>query len=131
MSFTHTVGITYRTAAGTIASTTDSYNADGEVNLESTIAAGANNAEHDIAFDPATVKSMVLYSNQALTIRTNNNAAPIDTIALSANKQVTWNEDHTEDIPFNNAVPITKFFVTNAGNNNAALKAYFLLDVTP
>jgi len=131
MAFTHTVGITYRTAAGTIASTTDSYNADGEVNLESVIAAGANNAEHQIAFDPADTKSMVLFSNQALTIRTNNNASPIDTIVLSANKQVVWNEDHTEDIPFNNAVPITKFYITNAGNNNAAMKAYFLQDLTP
>lgn len=131
MTFTHTLGVTYRTASGTIASTTDSYNADGEVNLESVVAAGANNAEHDISFDPADVKSMVLYSNQAVTIRTNNNAAPVDTIALSANKQVTWNTDSSGAIPFNNATPITKFFITNAGNNNAAVKCYFLLDVTP
>ncbi len=131
MGFTHTLGQTYRTAAGTISSTTDSYNGEAEVNLEATIAGNANNAEYDIAFDPAVVKSMVLFSNRAVTIRTNNSAAPIDTIVLAANKAVIWNTDKTEVIPFNNATPIDKFFITGDGNNNAALKAYFLCDPTP
>jgi len=126
--------VNYKTAEGSITNTTDSYQGNGEVNITDTVVAGETNMEFDVAFDPATVKSMVLYSDQAVTVKTNSNSSPVDTIALMAKKQRVWNTDHTE-IKFLGGVagttPITSFHVANAGAVDANLKFFAVLDVTP
>ncbi len=129
MSFTHSVGVTYKTAAGSITNTTDSYTADGELNVSEVITAGASNVQFDITFDPDNVKSMVLYSDQAVTVKTNSSSSPQETISLVAKKQRVWNTDHTETIPFSG--PVTAFYISNAGATDANFKFHALLDVTP
>lgn len=134
MAFTHTLGITYRTAAGTITSTTDSYSADSEINEDVSVSATTTNAEIDVAFDPTKIKSMVLYSDKAVTVKTNSTSAPVDTIAVAAAKQITWNTDSSATVPFGGTAgttAITKFYVTNGGATAASVKFYCLLDLTP
>ena len=135
MSFTHTVGITYRTAAGTITSTTDSYTSDSEINEDVQVPATTTDKEIDVSFDPTKVKSMVLYSDKTVSLKTNAvGTDAVDSIALTAQKQVVWNSDSGSDIPFGGAghnTPITKFYVTNGGLVAANLKFYCLLDLTP
>ncbi len=127
--FTHSVGVTYKTAAGSITNTTDSYTADGEVNISDVVAAGVSNYSFDVTFDPANVKSMVLYSDQAVTVKTNSSSSPQETISLAAKIQRVWTTDHTEVIPFSGA--ITKFYVSNAGTTDANFKFYCLVDLNP
>jgi len=128
MGFNHTLGITYRTAAGTITSTTDVYTADSEVNSEVSVPSG-NNKEVDITLVKTAIKSMVMICDKAVTVKTNNAISPQESIALAANKALIWNTDHTEVIPF--AANVTKFFIDNEGNNSGNFKGYFLCDLTP
>jgi hypothetical protein len=124
MSFTHSIGVTYKTAEGTISSTTDTYTADAEYALDDVVAASTTNKEFDMALTGANIKSMVLYSDQAVTIKTNSTGSPSDTIALAAKIQLVWNTDSHFSLPF--AGNVTKFFVTNAGGVAANLKFRFL-----
>lgn len=120
---THSVGITYKTAEGTITSTTDSYTADAEYVIDETIAASTTNKEIDLSLTKANIKSMVMYSDQAVVIKTNSTVAS-DTITLAAKVQLVWNTDSQFTIPF--AGNITKFFITNSGGVAANVKFRFL-----
>lgn len=124
MSFTHSVGITYKTAEGTISSTTDTYTADAEMALDDQVAASTTNKEFDLSLTQANIKSMVLYSDQAVTVKTNSATSPSDTINLAAKIQLVWNTDSHFSIPFSGNV--TKFFITNSGGVAANLKFRFL-----
>jgi hypothetical protein len=129
MAFTHRVGVVYSSDAGTITNTTDSYTGDGEANYEGSIATGVTNGEIDIALDVSAIKSLVMYSTQALTVKTNSTSAPADTITLAAGKQLVWTTDHLDANPL--GTDVTKFYVTNASGSTATVKFRFLVDVTP
>jgi uncharacterized cupin superfamily protein len=77
---THTVGLVYRSDAGTITNTTDSYTADGEENFDGSIAPGVSQIA--LTLDVSAVKSEVLYSTVALTLATNH--APQTVSALTS-----------------------------------------------
>lgn len=124
MAFTHTLGVTYKTDAGTITSTTDTYTADAELDIDDTVAASTTNKEFDLSVTIANVKSMVLYADQAVTVKTNSATSPQDTISLAAKKQLFWNIDSHDSIPF--AGNLTKLFVTNSGGVAANFKVRFL-----
>lgn len=120
---THTLGLTYKTDAGTIASTTDTYTADTDYTIDEQIPASTTNKEIDLSLTKANIKSMVMYSDQAITIKTNSTVAS-DTIQLAAKIALVWNTDSQFSIPF--AGNVTKFFITNAGGSAANLKFRFL-----
>ncbi len=125
--FTHTLGISYHTDAGSIASTTDSYTGDAENDLEAVIAPSTVNEEFDLVVTVAKIISMVVYSDQALVIKTNSTSAPGNTVTLAAKKQVVWNTDSVMTKPF--STDVTKLFVSNAGASTAALKIRVLENV--
>jgi len=127
--FTHTTGITYKSDAGTITSTTETFTGDGEANYDGVIPGGTTNAEVDVAAAHANILSMVLFSNVATTIKVNSSSAPDDTINLPAGGQVVWNTNHPEACPF--TVDVTKLFITNGGAGAATVKVRILLDSTP
>jgi hypothetical protein len=120
---THTLGVSYKTAEGTITSTTDSYTADAEYVIDEVIAASTTNKEIDLALTRANIKSMVMYSDQAVVIKTNSTVAS-DTVTLAAKVQLVWNTDSQFSIPF--AGNVTKFFITNSGGVAANIKFRFL-----
>lgn len=80
MSLTHTVGVTYRSDAGAITNTTDSYTADGEANFDGSAPTGIT--EIDLTVDVSAVKSLVLYSTVAVTLATNH--APLTLASLTS-----------------------------------------------
>jgi hypothetical protein len=116
--FTHTLGVTYKTDAGTIASTTDTYTGNAENDLDTTVGAGAVNSEFDLQVTVAKIQSMVLYSDQNAVIKTNSTGSPGNTVNLTAKKQVVWNTDSVMTKPF--SVDVTKIFVTNSNTVTAA-----------
>ena len=128
--FTHRVGVTYSSDAGTITNTTDSYNADGEVNYDGTVSASTTNEEIDVNVVVANVKSFVMFSTQDMTVKTNSTTSPAVTLALVASKQLVWTTDHLEANPLGSGT-ITKLYVTNATGSTATFKFRALADVTP
>jgi len=126
--FTHTLGTTYKTDAGTIASVTAIYVADSESNLDDTVAGSTTNKEFDLAITKSDVISMIMFSNEAVTLKTNSSGSPSDTISLAANMPLVWNTDSPVAIPL--AGPVTKIFATNAGVAAAALKIRVLMKIS-
>lgn len=108
--FTHTLGVTYHTDAGTITSTSSSYTGDSEENLDVAVPANTTNKEYDLTCIAADLKSLVLYSDQAMTIKTNSSGTPQETIVLAAKSQLVWNTDSAMAKPF--SANVTKIFVT-------------------
>jgi hypothetical protein len=129
MALTHRVGITYSSDAGTITNTTDTYTGDGEQNFDGTIATGTTNGEVDLALAVAAIKSFVMFSTQAVTVKTNSTSAPADTINLTAGHQLVWTTDHIDANPL--TVNVTKFYITNTSGSAATVKFRFLVDATP
>ena len=126
MSLTHTVGITYRTELGTIANTTDSYSGDAEINLDDTVAGPSTHKQYNVSCVAADIKSLCIYSDKALTLKTNSTTVPGNTINVLAGKQIVWNLDHAELCPITTSV--TTLYVTNAGTTTANLKIRILSD---
>jgi len=125
MSLTHTVGVIYRTGVGTITNTTDTYTGDGEVNIDDTVAGPSTNKQYAVTFLTADIASLCIYSDVALTLKTNTTTG-VDVITLLAGKQVVWNTDHDEACPI--ASNVTALYVTNAGATVANLKIRVLLN---
>jgi hypothetical protein len=125
--FTHKVGATYSDDSGTITSVTAQYQDDTQIELDMLAAAGATNKEYDVAFTVAHIQSMVLYSDKAVTIKTNSTGSPQETIVLAAGQQKIYTHDGLAGgaIPFGG--DITKFYITNAGAADANVKLRVLL----
>src|ERR1051326_2775332 len=129
-NYTHTVGKTYKTDSGTLASPTQTFTADSEVNYKGAIPANTTNGEIDLAITVANVRSMMLYSDQDVTIKTNSSTTPQETISLKAKIMLQWDTTHTETIPY--AGNVTKFYVTTGSIATAAnLVVTHLVDQTP
>lgn len=120
MSFTHKVGVTFSTDAGTITSTVDSYSVDSEVNLDESVPSASTNKEYDVSLKAADIKTLCIYCDHDATIKTNSTGAPVDTLNLLAKKQVIWTVDHLEACPI--TADVTKLYVTMAAGVAAALK---------
>jgi hypothetical protein len=120
MSFTHTLGVTYKTGEGTVISVNQNYVADGQMDIDDIVPPSTTNKEYDLPITLANVKSLVISSDQALTIKTNSSVTPSDTITVKAGIPITWNTDNINSIPF--ATNVAKMFITNGGSNSANLK---------
>lgn len=125
MTFTHTIGISYRTDAGTIVNQSLVNTGDTEgVDLDVTIAALATNVQFATPITIAQVQSLLLFSNQALTLKTNSSSTPQDTITMRANVPIVWTQSSFHSIPF--AGNVTTMFFTNAGSNPAGVNVRVL-----
>lgn len=131
---THTVIVQYKNSSGTIVSTwtvTDGV----EVEIDETIPGETEDMQIDIAVTAANIKAMSLYSDKAITIKTNDDETPDDTFELAAKKQLFWFSDLDAATGLNASVPVTTdltaLYVTNEGSSSANFKARFLLDQTP
>lgn len=131
MAFTHKVGVTYTTNAGTTKSTTATYTGDSEVNADVAIASSQTNYEIDLAWKYATIKSCVLYCDTALTVKTNSSGSPTDTISLAAGVQKIYTNDGKAGTGTNLfTADVTKLYVTNSSTaSNLTIRV--LYDGTP
>lgn len=128
---THTRNIRYSTDEGRITDTDEAITGDGEQAYDGLIAtSGTPNVEVDLAFPFAKVKSVVIYSAQAMTIKSNSTSAPDDTFVVPAGKQVAWNTNDINPCPF--TANVTKLYLTNGSASlTSVVKIRVLLDVTP
>jgi hypothetical protein len=123
--FTHQITNTYATDEGNAVSAASKYTGTAEVGFDGTVAAATDLVEVDISWTRANVHALLLYSSQALTIKTNNSTTPIDTITLAANQAIVWGSDHVEANPV--AHDVTKLFLSNDTENIATVKIRVLV----
>ena len=123
--FNHSINTGYGTDEGNAITVISKYTGSTEVAYDGTVAATTDLQEVDIAFIRANVHALLLYSSQALTIKTNNSGTPIDTITLAAGQAIVWGTDHPEVNPF--AHDVTKIFLSNDTANIATVKIRVLI----
>ena len=123
--FNHQITSTYATDEGNAISAVSKYTGTTEVAYDGTVAATTDLQEVDIAWIRANVHALLLYSSQALTIKTNVSGAPIDTIVLAAGQAIVWGTDHAEANPV--AHDVTKLFLSNDTANIAIVKIRVLV----
>lgn len=120
MAFTHTPGHSYKTDVGQIVNQVKAYTGDEEVNIDGSVAGSTTNFEFDVAIKASAVQSILLYSDQALTLKTNSTSSPQETINLKAGIPHMWNTDSYATIMF--AGDVTKIYATNSGGTAANFK---------
>lgn len=120
MAFTHRFTQTYNTDVGQIATATQSFTGDEENDFDGQVPANTTNQAATLQVIKANMVSVLIYSDQALTIKTNSSSTPQDTIVLAAGVPVIWNSSMSAAAPFSGNV--TNMFLTNAGSVVANVK---------
>jgi hypothetical protein len=123
--FNHQITSTYATDEGNAVAAVSKYTGTTEVAYDGTVAATTDLVEVDIAWLHANVHSLLLYSSQALTIKTNNSTTPIQTLVLAAGQALVWGADHLEACPV--TADVTKLFLSNDTANIATVKIRVLI----
>jgi hypothetical protein len=107
MAITHTAGITFSSNNGSPTVFSVSQSADGEINLDVVIAAAASNFSVVCPVTASLVKSVLIYSDAAMTVLTKNSGGTtVNTFTMVANKPLLW------QFGFPTTCPITGDFAT-------------------
>jgi uncharacterized protein (DUF305 family) len=128
MALTHSVTRGYRTNAGTITSITASYTGSSEVSIEESVTT-ATEPTLVVGIDVSAIKSMMIHSTEAVTLKFNDDGSPTDTIEVAEDQIITWTEDDNESCPL--TADVTSFDVVNASGQTAVVKLRVLMDATP
>lgn len=131
MAITHRIGTTYNGGAGQMSSVSRTLTGSGELRVDETIPAASTNLAVAFALDRESAKSVGIYCDKAITIKTNSSSSPTDTIPVAAGQLIVWgnDEDALADMVF--SADVTALYVTNAGASAARLRIEALVDVTP
>jgi hypothetical protein len=79
MAFRHIISRSYKNDAGTVSAVSKSYTGNAEVNADVSIAANTTNEAIPLGVPSADIVSLVMYSDQALTGKTNTTATGTNT----------------------------------------------------
>ena len=107
------------------------YSAESNVTLEVAVPDSTTDKEVVVAIDVSQLVSIVMVSDQDLTIETNDGDTPDDTIALAANVPYVWNADQYGYADTKLTVDVTALYLTNASGAAATFRAEILQDPTP
>lgn len=125
MAFQHTIRRVYSTNAGVIVDIPETVTgAQQGVDIDTTILPEVQN-EYDVNVITANVQSLLIFSDQPITLLTNDANSPASTINVKGNVPLVWTLNSFWAHPF--AVgTISKIFVTNNGSAPATLKIRML-----
>lgn len=126
---TQRITTTVTTPSGTVTGASIvSFDATATLDLD-TIPASQTSVAYDIAFPYATLKSFVMYSPVACTIKTNaSDGTGGNSISLAAGVPLVWDTTSPYSNPFTHDV--TKFYVTNSAAGTG-FSCKFGYDPTP
>lgn len=129
MAITHTITRSYRDQSSVVSQQIEAPNGNAEMNLDQAVPIAANTQYH-MAFTRANLLALAFYSDQAITIYTNNpsGSAPQDTIPLVAGQVRVWTlaTDLLANCPFSGNV--TTLYITNASASVANVRVRALLN---
>lgn len=90
-----------------------------ENNLSVTVPGITTNQQEALAWTNAKLQGIYIYSDQTLTLKTNSNSAPQDTITITGGSPFVWTESSGVVNPF--AGNVTTTYWTNGGTTTANL----------
>lgn len=94
------------------------------------VLANQTNKQIAIAFALANVKSLILKSSAAITLKTNSTSDPGAELSMGANQEVVWNNQMGYPLSELLGVDVTTmYYVSGAGTGTLAIS--IILDVTP
>jgi hypothetical protein len=102
-----------------------------ELNVSEAIADSSTDLEVALVIDVSVLKSIVIQSDQDITVETNSGSSPADTFTILANNPLAWNSNGPLPNPFASATDVTALFITNASGSTANLEIRALVDATP
>lgn len=90
-----------------------------------------NSATTQIALtlDVSAVKAIMIYSDRALTLKTNSASTPDNTIVLKAGVPYIWDTDSYES--FLLTTDVTSLHLVNASGGSASFQLAAVIDATP
>jgi hypothetical protein len=112
--FKHTVGTSYTTDAGTVVNIPETITGSTSRDIDAVIGPGAN-VQYDATISPDVVQSILMASDQPVTIATNQ-----DSISLKQNVPLVWTLNSWWPIPISG--PVTTLSITNNGPQDASVK---------
>ncbi len=116
-SITDTISISYTGNGKAVTTPVGAYTGTLAESIETVIAAGAVKTAITITFPVATIKCLIVSSDQDVTLYTNSSTTPIETLAIKAAFGLFWTKDQPVACPF--STDITHFYVSNAGATDA------------
>ena len=123
--FTHSITQGYSDSAGSVKTVTTNFTGQALEGWDGVVAAGATNAPIDADWVNANVQSLMIWSDQAVTVKTNSSSSPAQTITLLANQMIEYGVGIGLTNPF--TTDVTALFVSNAGGVNANFKLRVLM----
>lgn len=131
----HTATVTQALTVGTPRTQTNTYTGTGLLQIDETITTGQSDYLIACTLDVSTIKSIWICSDKAVTLETNNGAAPSNTITLKANVPYVWTDDGVATTKGYAAllltVDVTALYITNASGSTAVFRLEALYDATP
>jgi len=128
MTITHTTRLSWTGEGGLAVTGALAKAANAEQNRVLAVPGESTDAEFDLDFAFADLKSIYLQSTQDVTIETNDGAAPDDTITLKAGVPFWWADGNGAGNPF--TADVSTIFITNAGTTAAQVDIRVLYDST-
>jgi hypothetical protein len=128
VAITHSYTITWAKGSETF-SKQFNVTGDQEKGGDYTIANGVTNQLITLTIDVSALKSILIVSTVAMTLKTNDSGAPQDTIALTAGVPIMEYVGDISGAMF--AGDVTAFYVSNASGSEGTLTIKILEDGTP
>lgn len=132
--FTDTFGVYYSDGGETIGPPTlaPQVTGDSRVQFTATVAASTTNQEHQVGFDVANLKGLLIVvtgnTGGTLTIKTNSSGSPDLTLTFPAGGgEMIWSSRSPQANPFG-STDVTSLFLTNNGTAEATVKFRALLN---
>ena len=127
MALTHSLTRKWTSGSATIQEV-ENISVDGEENREVSVAANTT-VQVVLALDYTQIASLYMHSDQALTVESNDDTTPDDTINLVANLPLMWSTNAYLTNPF--TANLTDLYLTNDGASTATFKLRLMIDTTP
>jgi hypothetical protein len=123
----HRYSTTIRNDAGaSVIADSTTITGDGEENFNVSVPE-ASTVGVVLAVDVSALVSFFIESDKAATLKPNSTSSPAQTLTLTANRALYWNNLLTGTNPL--TTDITTLFFTNTGVGAALVKGGFLLDL--
>jgi len=118
-------------AGGVVVSGQKTYEEELDTSVEVEVAGTTTDKEVLLSIDISQLTSLIMVSDQDLTVETNSASVPDDTITLAANVPYVWNADLYGQASTKLTADVTALYLTNAGATAATFKCEILYDPTP
>jgi hypothetical protein len=130
MPIEHTIETVYKSKEHTGRKTSAKVLADGAVNREVNIPAGAQDLRITCPIDVSEIKGLNIGCDKgALAIKTNSTSTPADELTIDNKLDIIWTPASPTPCPL--TTDVTDFYVSNNGDTDALFYVQAAVDATP